>query len=264
MTGLPPSSDNNSEEIKNKFTEPFNEEEVISSYQNAERTEASSGREFFSKILAPNIRFLVSGRKTFSKDEDKKAPSYIGFEIQDLTKDIKNNAISSIQFASNEEQKQKLEMIHRDIRSQDLGINGSMFLEKAFEYLRVLKKHNYLEHKEVTVNVSQPSVVLWLKENKFSLGEGNIEDPDKYFSCKSGERVIVPEKNQILVSVNETQFGKKDPFIFDSRIFENTEAADLIKKIVKSGEDQYSTDYGTIQELIKKGYIPNFLLTKAI
>lgn len=238
--------------VLNEFQKPLNEMEVLNSYKNP--TEKSPRiLEFYSKDLSKDINFNIYG---WYYPEGKMTAGVLNFMIEDKSKPSKQ-VVSWIEIGGND-------IRHRDIDSQYLGITGDVFLQKVLEYVKILKKNKLYDQDKIIAEVSQPSVLLWLKKNGFNLSKDNKDMPDDYFTYAGDKKVILNENKCFMIQFNDGRF--KDKYLVDARVMndKNNKYFKLLKAVENNGTTEYTIDnphpllHDIVEDMREDGMIPIF------
>lgn len=107
---------------------------------------------FYDEQLSPKARYVV--RRLENR------------WIFDLV--YENKLVAELALAMTQDE---LDIHHRLVRSQDLGVNGSLFLQKAEAYLGFLRKKGWVPDVPLSMSVAQVPVVHWALKNGFVFQE---------------------------------------------------------------------------------------------
>ncbi len=194
------------EQIKTEFAKPFSDEEVDSVWKSLSQLRPSAyppkkellhrdlgGLDY--KIYATHFgetRCLIFQLLT----EDHQKPAEIIFE-----QDIYNKP-------------GVWEMPHRIVRTGELGISGTDFLQKAEEYLQELKEKKFDKVDSIEVDSSQAKVINWLIKNGYEVADEEskqkLEDyknnPEDFEEIFIDNEDGVPEKDLFLIKKSEIDY----------------------------------------------------------
>lgn len=159
--------------LKNEFLSPFNDEEVITGFnqplREMENPDAEIGKqrmdEIYQRVYGDLVYQILKVNEKNSQSMD------LFFDLSKEDGSVKSELIfrslsSPIGNGFN--------LAHRIIKTQQEGIGGSSFLKKAEEYLAILKKNNLIECNWIAVESAQPNVTeFFLKNGYHILTDGN-------------------------------------------------------------------------------------------
>jgi hypothetical protein len=258
--------------IHDEFINPLNETEVVDSYVNSKILKSKYwDKLLYKKKFSHNVVYQIHGNDYILEDGIGK----FNFELYD----IKNKRILAelILGVNNTKEEKVFNMGHRIVDSKNIGVSGTDFLKKAEEYLKILKNNNKLLAKSIECEVSQPSVLLWLKKNNFSFKKDNFQNPEEFFVVE-GQK-LVPRLGYRFIKVLDSEnsilkddYVIKEDFILDEDFqkrwkdyldMKNLNSSKNAEVIINLGKDNILAGQ-VIDELIKKGYIPRFKLEKEI
>jgi hypothetical protein len=212
-------------EIKQKFSEPFADEEkgeFAGTFRKAAVNPEAT--KLFEKNVGGNVNFVAY------KIEQRFGGGLM-FRI------LEGGEIRA-QITFNPEDGNVLNMVHREVQSQTLGIGGSALLQKIEGYFRVLQESGALPPTTtLAVEAGQTSVVEWAKKNSY--GFKDVVEEELFDAITTGQN-----QKYVVVDIGEGE-------LFDNYIFE------------KAVYDQHKEEMDEDPTLAKK-YSVRFKLTKKL
>lgn len=192
---------NPKEVISEKFIQPYTEAEK-NDYSETYKKAITNPEavKILEKKLSENIEFVAY--KT-----EKRFGDTLLFRI------TKNDDVKA-QLSFNPEKGNVFNMVHREVQSHDIGINGSTMLKKVEEYFSVLQDSEALPP-EITfaLEVGQTSVAQWAMKNGYTFKDAKQEQLFK--SIREGKD---PEKYIVTNIGDGTLF---DSYIFEKDVYQN-------------------------------------------
>lgn len=212
--------------VKQKFLEPFTTEEkteLVRVFR--ESRDNPEAVQLFERHIGGNINFVAY-----------KAEARYGGEIFFRVMDG-NEVKAQINFRP--KKGDVLDMVHREVQSQTLGISGSSLLVKIEEYFKVLEEAKLLSSETtLAVEAGQVSVAQWALKNGYKFK--NQEEEQLFQAIASGQK-----RDEYIV----TDVG--DGKLFDSYIFK--------RDIYESHKSEMNED-----PTLAKKYSVRFVLVKRL
>lgn len=278
----------NPENIHDEFMKPFDDNEVVSNVLNPIKTESPYHNNLYYRKLLPNgLEYDVYEKDAGYYEYIKKDSGRI-FEFS-IFKHSEKKTLA--QFRLTEEVvdgEQCLNLHHRqtkvDFRDK-FDISGSDFLNKAKEYLQVLKRNRLINVEKIKAEVSQYSVLSWLMKNDFNILEKNRGDLFNCFKNKNGEliqddqgKLILNDEYMLIPFEDRKHGGNKDEYIIKKDFITNPIYENLRKRYYKDGKrenrgkkvlikdlaNNMSRGGNVVHDLIKEGLMPRFILETKI
>ncbi len=169
------------EKIKAELLRPFDDQEIEEGWSKVK------GRK--QDALPPRTELLHRSMDGFDFAIGLNAVAdlrQIEFQITGRNKEKLANVIfmQDTEYGASDE----WDLSHRLVRTGDLGISGSEFLQQCEEYMKALAEKSYIKFENITADCSQEEVIAWLQKNGFDFAtEKNREwfedyqnNPDDY------------------------------------------------------------------------------------
>jgi hypothetical protein len=247
------------------FNKPFDEVKVMDSLKNRLLLDSEMNiHEVYSEMLDKRFEYQICVKTSGT------GVAEVIFHILDSTKTMEDAVAIDFVFENKDlENNSSWDLRHRIVKTKDTTISGSEFFKKAEEYFKILKKNKIVKIENFTAGVSQPSVLLWLEKNGFTLAQDNKNNPSEFFESKNGE--YIPRKEYVLLPVRNTLKKEiKDPYLMRADFLSREDIAKFIKKDESTGENFFDlaewdvSDNPLREDFLNKGYIPRFHLQKPI
>jgi len=287
-------NENNTEEvlkteIHNNFEKTFHDDEVVSNFNNPKKLNNKRvdyliyNNPLSVNGLEYNIFKIEEGLHNWNNRIEGRIFDFV------ISKGIKRIDLLGLRFVEEEVGGEEcLNLIHRRIESrikEEIGISGSEFLQKAEDYLALLKKNNLLSVDKIKAEISQFSVLSWLIKNNFGFSGKNYEEVLNCFKNENGElsrdnngRIILNDDYMLIPFEDRKHGGTKDEYIIKKKFVNNPEYEDLRNKYYKDGEGENlgkkvlildstnNIDRGgnVVHDLVERGIMPRFVLEKEI
>lgn len=276
-------------EIHNNFQKPFNENNVLNNFNNPEKLNNKwADYLIYHNVLSNNgleynIYKIEAG---FNKRNNRKEGRVFDFIISN---EKERKYFSSLRFTEEESNGEKyLDLHHRRIESESrdkVGISGLEFLQKAEDYLSILKKNDILKVDKIKAEVSQFSVLSWLVKGGFNFLEKNKKELSKYFKYENGVPAVdnngrlILDDDSILLPFEDRKHGvDKDPYIIHksfladsqykelrARYYKDGTGVNLGKKVLILDKKNIRDRAGdVVYDLVEAGVMPRFILEKEI
>ncbi len=142
------------------------------------------------------------------------------------------------------EEESVLDMSHREVSSQDLGINGSAFLAKIEEYFKVMiERDEDFKIKEYSLETGQIEVIEWALKNGYFFR--NNEEREVFELISRGGEC----EKYVIVNIGDEELEAKKLFqgyLFERRVYE--EEKEEIEKDYSLAE-KYCLRFSLLKEI---------------
>ncbi len=266
------------EEIHKEFMKPFNEreiEDIFNSIQYNAIDNKDIGEFNFNQKISKDLSYQIEA--SIENIDNKKVLDKVLFS---LYSSLEDKDIADLEFKKQKppnESEYYYNMIHRYINSKALGISGTDFLNKAEDFLKILKKNGHLDAKKMGCGVSQVSVLEWLLKNNFNFHTSNQNKSEDFYTRNQVGEIVLQDKFILMKALDKDHDILKDSYIIDSDFitspkfkkwqnhltFHKASSNAPSEIIIELGRENDDED-NVISELTKDGYIPRFLLEKEI
>ncbi len=204
----------------------FNNSEVLDLYEKAKSKDSSSSyQEIYShKFEGSNLEYKIHYSQPFLSSGNSNGT----FQFELFADN--GERVADLIFSERED---GYDMVHRQVFSKDIGINGTSFLKKAEDYLGILMSGRAIDQMPLLIkNVKQKQVIEWALKNGFTFKDNS-------------ERLLYDELMQsgdfVLASDTVVSGGiTRDEFILKKEVFEAWETENTRRR--ESGEPLISAD----------------------
>ena len=154
-------------EVARFFQKPLQKADVVGAFEKAKPIPGADWdmKYRYSKKMKDGFLYLV-------------ATTEEGKSVDKITLDLSRNNedVNELRFLKSEVDfggiKRKVwDFQHRLVQSQEFGVTGTDFFNRAQEYLTILMKEKKIEHLPLYAEIGQPNVAQWLIKNGFELDD---------------------------------------------------------------------------------------------
>lgn len=266
------------EEIRKEFMKPFNEEQienVLNSLQYDTMNNKDIGVFNLNQKISQELSYVIEA--SIENIDNKKVLDKVLFS---LCSSIEDKETANLEFKKQKplnESEYYYNMSHRYINSKAQGVSGTDFLNKAEDFLKILKKNGHLDATKMGCGVSQVSVLEWLLKNNFNFHTSNQNKSEDFYTRNPDGTISLGDKFILMKALDKDHNLLKDSYIIDSDFitspkfkkwqnsltFHKTSPNTPSEIILELGHENDDED-NVISELTKDGYIPRFFLEKEI
>ena len=276
-------------EIHSKFQMAFNENDVLNNFNNPKNLNNKWGSYLiYSNSLSPdnleyNIFKIEAGLHRWNNREEGRVFDFV------ISDERERNDLLALRFTEEKiDGEECFNLHHRRIESEakdKVGISGLEFLQKAEDYLSILKKNDILKVDKMKAETSQFSVLSWLMKGGFDFLDKNKDELVKYFKYENGAplidsngRFILNDDCLLLPFEDIKHGGNKDPYIVHKSFLTNPQYKELRDRYYKDGtgvnsgqkvlildkKNKRDRAGDVVYDLVEAGVMPRFTLEKEI
>lgn len=199
--------------IRKQFSEPFTKEEIANGWDEI-KNHTPSNVAYPKKLI--NREFEGCN---YSVD----CLSFYDFrsiQFRLLNESSKN--VAELIFEEHRDHVGVWKLTHRTVNTNELGISGTEFLQKAEEYIKLVANNRSIIAEKFSADASQEKVINWLLKNgyEFSSAEDSkmydhyLNNPDEYQFFKvtdgSGEELL--DRELVIFKTDEVDWTELDKF----------------------------------------------------
>lgn len=187
------------ENIQTEFLQPFDDAVEIESPWLELNEKRESSRVPTEFMLQKNVGDYQYNVYLHHVGEGR----YLEFQL----KDSDNNKLAELGFNESLNEPGVWNLDHRLVRTQAVGVNGTMFLRKAEEYLAVLKVKQLAQVDKVIAQSTQPKVTEWFLTNGYEINDPGSQEVFRQYQEQ-------PEQFELVEVDHLDKVDKKDLFLF--------------------------------------------------
>ncbi len=183
--------------LKQEFLAPFNEAEVVEKFNKPVETENPFGipNEKMYRIYEQKFGEYIYTILKVATAENQNQEIFF-----DLRKEGQNYAPTELIFRSSDSSTigKGYDIKHRIAQTATDGISGSSFLNKAEDYIKILKKNNLIECNFLFARSMQQNVTEWFVKNGYQYASSHEEEVRDTFPKEGSVEVFFDFKDHIV------------------------------------------------------------------
>jgi hypothetical protein len=159
-------------ELQDYFLKPFNKQAVLKGYESMDKQPNRFNVFVIHDEPVAGLSYKILAEKEFNNPE---LVDELDYRLESIDG---NKSHAEFFFRMHERNKTNyLDMTHRSVRAQELGVSGSAFLKKAEAHIKILHDAGHVPADEILVrHVFQAEVIVWLLKNKYDFADAKSAD----------------------------------------------------------------------------------------